>query len=564
MNVRTIAWIAACAATFAVGIAVGRGCAGVETAPGDLGPNGATTTPVVPGPARPAAGTRRTTSTASAAIDASANDEAREAGMATAATDGNAEADFPHVDIEVAWPNGDPATGALVYAYPAGQTSAGFEPSNSRVEGTDPARLHVVARGRYDVGALLGAFEVLATDVELPREGPLRLVFPEPCTVTVRMPERGGPTSATSDDAKYQLRLIQLGETRTSWPGRGETTGGWDGGVVGPPGSTWTANAPRGARCRIEHDARFRVEPEEFTAPADVRVTALARYPVHVRVEFDAPGRRFDRDATIQVTFSREEGSDWKWDWANSVPTGTTVVDAVGFPTLDTEFDRPAGTLRWKGDAVVDGAVDFSGLTEDVATAIVARVRVDPRWEPPRPVPGGADAAGRRGLRIRVKWLAPRDTAQAFVSFFDADGNLGTSSVDENACVTVDAEHPRWAIATWGHLVSDAVRLDDGSSGDVPVSLVEGGYLVEVPATMPPKELGTPEVERADGGPFLAESDGCALLSCDLRAGLVIGPLPPGRVAFRVTLRGHVLAEASADVVAGANTPLVIPRLRAR
>src|SRR5262245_37308867 len=315
MSVRTGAWIAVCVATFAVGVLLGRGCADPTTNGDDVPSSGS------PAASAPGASERRSVSDARrrAADTASAETESPRPASLPARGDESVDAtndvahDFPFLDVEVVWPDGAPAGGGPVYAYPAGETSAGLEPPNTPSDAAGRAQLHVVAPGRYDVGALLGAFQVLATDVELPRSGPLRLVLPEPCRVTVHMPERAGAATGATTDPHRQLRLIQVAARRVSLPGHGEMTGGWDGGVVGPPGSKWEAWAPLGARCRIEHDARFRVEPEEVVAPAVVRIVALPRYRADVRIEWKPAGRAFDRDTTIGFWFLQDDdGSRWK------------------------------------------------------------------------------------------------------------------------------------------------------------------------------------------------------------------------------------------------------------
>lgn len=556
---------AAALVALAAGFVLGRGCAPPTTTPvpaiSRTSPDARA--PDTPRTADPAARDRSSPRRANAATnDVSGATPAPESSDSPAPGD----EDFPFADIEVVWPDASPAAGAIVYALPAGGSAPeDAEPPRADTDSKGRARLHVLSPGRYDVGGLLGAFQVLAADVEFPTAAPLRLVLPEPCTVTVRMPDRGGPEPGHEGEGQFCLRLrIDAAETR-SYPGRGETSCGFAESRVRNGLVEWLATAPRGAACRIDHDRRFRVEPETFVAPAEVRVVTTPRYRVRIDLDPQPGDRRFAAATSIGVYFTREEGSTWTWCWSERIPPGTPVGKIAASAAFDAEFDRPSGRLNWTGAGLVPGSLPFFDLSPDSTTTLTARVVLDPQQELPVDAPPleQPPAARTGGHAVRVSGSDVPGDAEIEIYAINAEGGGDDEYVARGALWHTAVESPRWVLAAYEDYVSEAIDLPESPAGEVELGLVRGGYLVVVPENMPPAGLGVPQIVRADGRPFLFGS-ACAGLAYQLEVGARLGPFPPGTVEFKVTLAGRTLATVRAVVRAGTHEVLRIPRLRAQ
>lgn len=562
MTVRGSVTAAAAVAAFVAGFVTARGCASASDPVGvtppaatsvrtDSAVRGETTSPEHRRPRR----TNPSTNTPPVERDGAARATPDEAPPN--------DADFPFADVEVAWPNGDPADNAVVYALPAGAKCPEDDiPPNVNTDSKGRARLHVVARGRYDVGALLGVFQVLSTDVDLPGAGPLRLVMPEPCDVVVRMPDAGGPPSGKENDPIYRLHLVvAVDGERRPYPGRGETTGGWADGRIRDGPQDWRPAVPRGALCRIEHDAHFRVDPETFVAPANVRVSFELRYPIHLQLAMRTPERRFAEPRVLEVRFDRDELASWHWRWGELVPAGTDIGAVATRCGFDTEIDRPSGTLRWSGNGILAGELEFHDLPATPRTPLVAMIELDTGRDLPASAPRipPPPAAPSNGPALRVESPGVKADDEVLVVAIDAAGESQCEYVSPGA-VWRPAINARRAIALRGDFVSDLVDLPEPPAGETRLELARGGYLVAVPTTLPPNELGSARIERADGRPFFFE--GGFHEACDLAVGATLGPFRPGTVEFKVTLAGRVLATATAEVRAGTYQTLRIPRLR--
>ena len=548
MAVRGSVAAAAAVAAFAAGFLTSRGCAAPT---GDAAQSAPTVTsaPTDLSDAAPNAQERRRPRRPVPPTDASNGDRGRATGPDGAAS---GDDDFPFADVIVTWPNGDPAGNAVVYALPAGTgCPADGSPPNNSADDDGRARLHVVEPGRYDVGALLGTFQTMATDVDFPRTSALRLVLPEPSTVVVHMPDSGRPDKQHERGYGYRLHLVRDEAERRVWPGRGEISRAWDEGWINSGPEAWIAHAQLGAKCRIEHSESFRIEPETFTAPAEVAVAPARHYLARVRATLHPAGHRFDRETLLNILFSQDRSASAR-QLTLSFAAGTTA-EPVTPHDLDLEFDTSSGTLTWTGEGVRDGSAQFSDLNETTSTRIEVRVELDPSARPSVEVPP------EYSLRVSNADVAGADEVDLHLINGDGDSNNG--GVGRGAATKLSFSGAKWAVASYQSYVSELVEVPATPSGDVTLELAPGGFLVVVPTNLPPGTLGGARLRRPDGLPFLA-GPGDAYTTCQVDAGLVLGPLRPGPVKFEVLVGGRVLATAAAEVRAGTYETLRIPRLR--
>lgn len=556
---RELVAVVALAAAFGAGLAAGRGCGpepgGVDAR--DVSPASSHAASAKPHLAPTPRARDRVADTT--ATPAAMSAERADAADATPPREGD---EFPSAEVEVVWADGSCAVEATVYAIPAGATDVDDAPVTG-LSGTR-ARLHVLEPGLYDVGALCGLSQVLVHDVRFPHEGVLRLEFPPTGEVVVRMPLEGLPTAGESKNSGYAFSLVRSGD-RFAYPGRGETSHGSATGRITPDGAPWSARAPLHARLRLQLDDRFRAEPGEFTAPAEVRLTSLPRYPVSVWVELRPPDRRLTSNVSLGVHF-RQEGSAWTHHFGGKFDAGVPFDRASARWVFNTEFDAAAGTLRWSGDGVVPGEQRFEGLAAGELSALVVPVELLPDDEFVAAAASRSSQAASLARRTTVRVLteAGAPTSDAEVEVRDAEGECLNMIYGPDQEVLVETmAPPRWAMACTGDSVSPVVSLSGWTASPVTLRLERGGYLLAMPeaSSAVPSELGSPRIERRHGAPFTV--GGSIYTSEELTPGLVLGPLPPGPIEFRVVLRGRVLATARATVRAGAYEVLRIPRLRA-
>ena len=552
MGVRGSVAAAAAVAAFAAGFLTSRGCAppaGVADGPSPS----ATSARAAPldgadSPASERRRPRRPDLPTDASIDERDPSRATPADAAVPGDD-----DFPYVDVVVTWPNGDPAGNAVVYALAAG-TSCPADASPPTVSADDDgrARLHVVEPGRYDVGALLGTFQTMSIDVDLPRPTPLRLVLPELSTVVVHMPDSGRPDKEHERGYGYRLHLVRDEGVRRAWPGRGEVSQAYDEGWIQSGPEDWIAHATLGAKCRIEHSELFRVEPETFTAPAEIAIAPARHYLARVRVTLQPADHRFDRETLLDILFCLQSPSARGRHLPLSFAAGTTA-EPVTPNDLELDLDSASGTLAWTGEGVLNGSVPFSDLNETTRTTIDARVELDTRPQSSFEVPT------EYSLRVANADVAGAD--QVDLHLIDKDGETNDCSVAGGAAAKISRAGAKWALASYQSYVSELVEVPATPAGDVKLELSAGGFLVVVPTNLPPPALGGARLRRPDGLPFLANSGG-VYSTCEVDAGLVVGPLRPGTATFQVLVGGRVLATATAEVRAGTYETLRIPRLR--
>jgi hypothetical protein len=303
-----------------------------------------------------------------------------------------------------------------------------------------------------------------------------------------------------------------------------------------------------------------------FTAPADVSISPVPRYVARIRVELRPPQRRFDRAATLQVVFGLREEAAWSWTRTCSLGAGAAIgdIDTTAVLDVDADFDAPSGTLTWSGVGLLDGSAPFRDLSDTTRTPIDARIELDPKQDlpPARPDESPTTEKRARELSVRVSNIGIAGGEDVACHALDKDGGEYEVNLQNDGTGTLAVDEARWLAAWHGSLVSEWIDLGTTPAAAAHLELAPGGFLVVVPANLPPPSLGTPRLERQDGRPFLLNEGGACGTSWDMSAGLVIGPLRPGTVTFRVTLGGRVLASATAEVRAGTYETLRIPRLR--
>ena len=284
---------------------------------------------------------------------------------------------YPFIDVEIVNHDGTPASnGAVVYALPAGKTSD-VEPPNGNVE-DGRCRLHVLRPGRYDIGAVDGTFGALAQDIDLPRPDSLRIVLPEPADVV-----RLGEPPLVSDNA--------------TWPGSDFTAEPSDGSVAPFPGRgqqlRWECRGrfeqittrfgvvvPQGATGHVRFDSPdVSALPGTFTAPAELRVVRAGRYPLTLRVAFESPGTSFPHAVALSAEFSVGEVAaptvTWTTELAANQSVGAVMAKSI---EMQANANVPEGTIRWKGNGIMPGALAFNGLVTDVERILDVTLRLAP------------------------------------------------------------------------------------------------------------------------------------------------------------------------------------------
>jgi hypothetical protein len=353
-------------------------------------------------------------------------------------------------------------------------------------------------------------------------------------------------------------------EEPRAFPGRSQTSRGWTEIWIRGKGEDWTGIVPRGTRCRIDRTNLFRAEPETFVAPAEVRVTPAPKYQIHLRAEVRPNGRRIDGPTRLTLRFHHAApGLRGRARHVCDVSVLMGGGDRATICEQDMLLDDASGALQWSGAGVLAGAVELRDLpdatTGATRTPIDARIDLDPR--PSGDVPETREQETEYSFRASGAGDTDDDIE---CHLLGADGDVDTTTIPRGEVLTMTRLGLRCAFASCGPLVSETVALTATPAGPHLFELAPGGFLVVVPANLPPRTLGAAFLERDDGRPFLWDGGRDVGTRRTLEAGAVLGPLLPGPVTFRVTLQGRVLATATATVRAGTYETLKLPRLRAQ
>jgi hypothetical protein len=239
------------------------------------------------------------------------------------------------------------------------------------------------------------------------------------------------------------------------------------------------------------------------------------------------------------------------------------------------ESPEPAGTIRWSGPGVVPGSIDFAvGPTSSFEGTVDVVVK-----EPPLEAPTSAASAPPRveeetpiRMRLRGPDAANLEGADVHYVSRNDEGSVSVEGVgvDEDGVELMDPAIVVVAVASKQgedsgrpDFVSAPTRPTDGGS----IVLERGGFAVVVPVSEPPRGL-TLRIARVDGAPFrhrdrsqdgqaggfVNEAGG----GVEPSVGMVVGPLEPGVVRFAMRLGGVDAGEASVEIRAGENSPLVL------
>jgi hypothetical protein len=326
--------------------------------------------------------------------------------------------------------------------------------------------------------------------------------------------------------------------------------------------TTFPIGWPRGVPAEVLTRDPLVARPSRVAAPADVRISRNASiFPVKFGIACAEPGRTWSRRVAVRL--------DTRWNdddattWTMDLSPGSTLQNAFLSPSTRW-LDRRAGVVRWSGPGFLPGELDYSDIATDGSAAILLPVRLDPAVD----LPDSEQPAPRKRFRI----VAPPDVAadaEVDVLMFDARGEVESSfDVAPGAVVESEPVPVSTAFASCGAWVSRPTAPSERPDAVVDVVLERGGFLVVVPdGPLPPVEVGRVWLERVDGAPLAwvygkGENDSSRWPI--VRAGLVLGPLPPGAVSFRVRATGGDLGEAHAVVRVGKYDVLRLPRLTSR
>ena len=160
-----------------------------------------------------------------------------------------------------------------------------------------------------------GAFAALAQDVDVPREGPLRITLPEPAAVLLVGDPPLLPDSPDWPGAEFRIRAD--GERFASWPGRGEQLDWSIRGVVEQGTKRIDLSIPKGVASRAQFGGGdVDAMPGTFATPATLRLVRTRRYPLTLRLAFESPGASFPHPAALRARF-----------FVGDVGTPTAVLD---------------------------------------------------------------------------------------------------------------------------------------------------------------------------------------------------------------------------------------------
>jgi hypothetical protein len=220
--------------------------------------------------------------------------------------------------------------------------------------------------------------------------------------------------------------------------------------------------------------------------------------------------------------------------------------------------------VRWSGPGFLRGELAYSDVATDGSAVILLPVRLDPASD----LPDSKLLVPRRRFRIAAPPELAAD-AEVSVRFFDSNGDVVSSQdVPPGAIVESEPVPVSAAFASCGAWVSPPTVPSERTDAVVDVALERGGFLVVVPdGATPPAELGRVWLERSDGAPFAGvygRDENDRSRGPVVRAGLVLGPLLPGAVSFRIRSTGGDLGEARTVVRVGKYDVLRLPRLASR
>jgi hypothetical protein len=456
---------------------------------------------------------------------------------------------FPTLDVRLVGVEGAPAYAASVdylYALPAGGKAnlwLGDGP-HTALSGATSGRLVFPAAGRYDVGVLCGRFATLvATDVDVPRDGPLTVSYPrfEPLTIDV------DPALASTD---FSLSARTGQALPRGLPGRGEALP-----LEFRRQEISDVRLPAGLAYEVSVESKADVvwEPGRVTVPGRVRISRDSGIPLQVEARLVPADRRFDRLVLLQV--------DFECGRATASTDGTTLE--IGRPLstlrLRTRLRAPAerGLLTWSGAGIVPGQLPYV-LEAGRQQPLRVDVEVD---SPPTPQ---AVPSRESDVRIVDGVGLPASTKMVLATDREVSQVIREEpEFLESVCLDRD---PKWLVLGTGRSVAGPVRI---SGESLPTLRLRLGGLLEVAYERPPPTgLGELRLRRRDGAPLLWRSaledeqeSPSADPSVPANSMSTLGPLEPGPLDLVASAGGVDLASLSVTVRANEVVTLTIPAL---
>ncbi len=480
-----------------------------------------------------------------------------------------ADADLPPgvagwIRVEVVPPADQDDAGGEVYVLDAG--APGVDEIERIPHGdayaSDPAVIPIARPGRYDVGLVYGAINLIRTDV--------RVEVGETTTVVFRFPAPQGITVTLVDPlpelpgwlSRVNLQLEPIGsERRVPYPGRGERRNyawGW----TQTQRTMTVGNVPPGGRYRIRAQlTRYQAKPkprwkplsghagictpEEVGPGSHVRLHIVPSGKLHLRATLDLATWSAGLERNVRLELRHAGGTIVRQAW----------VEQGGDSVFSWSFVLPSGpvTISWTGRDVRSGKL--TGI--DVRSGETTRVEAQFAYT-------GRVTASGRPLRIEVDWPRgldgdePLRLAGAW-SRFEGPPEVSSWSIEKG---DNPEQEPRVRTATG--LIGAIGRTWATGPLEVPrgdllrVRPVRGGLLVITPEVSRPESMGSLVLRRPDGLPIHQTGEGWEH-EVPAVTGRVIGPFVPGEHTFQVWLGSRRLPDVKATVRAGRTAALVIP-----
>lgn len=525
-------------------------------------PSGAV--PRVPSAAQPVDVPRVAPSRVRPATDAVApsGDEPRADDVSVPEDDG-----FPSVEVQVVRADGTPVSRASVYAVRAG--ASGRDVLNSGphadVDRDGFCRLRVPRAGKWDVGAVSGAFQALVRDVALPGVARVRIALP-PAGEVVVLATTSAVERLVQDEWNRRLTIALVhreDDAQRALPGRDERLS-WTGSAHFSRGSNeCRIDLPDLATVRITTTDEFACSPETVVVPATVHVDLSHRYFVDLRARFEPADWVKSAGGWLSVEVDPGAGGSARGAYfvARAAPgVAPSQQDDSMKPRILVGASH--GTIRWGGPGVVPGSQDFDGLFPDTPRELQIDVRLDgtplPEDLPPSPY-----VRGSKPTRLRIVDPSRSGMVRYFVAH-EEGGGMG-SQVSLNEVTSIGVLDPAWVVASIGNDIAGPQRIRVEPDAVNELTLSPGGHFTCSPEAQTPPGLGSLTAERADGGMlFDGGLQRRATLQDDRAHPCRIGPMPPGDYELVIRLAGEEVARVTVTVRAGVTTTCTIPRLSNR
>ncbi len=450
---------------------------------------------------------------------------------------------WPSIPVRVVDEAGNPVPRRTVHAYEVGEEHPDPSPRGEPWADTDEtglARLRVPVAGRYDVWV---AFAPRVPSVTIPSTAQVRIALPRGEDVTVvadpdvPLPRKSVPCSLSCVDADGAgvSGSVNLSAKRRQGTWSGMPSGfDYEIGDLLPGVRAIPRIVRPPARVRLVYEYPILVHVLADTPPYDGRVPRPGSYVAHVRLTWD---RTVDEAAQAITVYADEKG----------------VFSSIG---CSVRLVSPEGTVRWGGDGVEPGSLDFHDLERGKENILRLPIQLRGPVSTPSTPP-----ARKQSFEV----VPSRDVSMPEMLTFESSHAVWNRKVPpgsdrfEDECLDQDD----WVIARVDaepELVAGPRRIGVGDGPSL--VLQRGGFLVLSVGRIPPAGLGRFTIARADGAPFPCWSERDCAVELPIERDLVLGPFEPGAIEWRVRLGGKDMAHLSSVVRAGERLPLVVPALR--